>query len=147
MNDRVQQTKELRRALAEEFGLSENLDNYYFLQRIGTNYGDYPFNWEPFRDLAGPLKAGSASLPIVVVSDSTGRNAPEVRHREEPAPHHELWVSPTTPAEAIASAWLELLAENGAFHGDYHGPFNWFPQALGITADNLSEKGRMFLKL
>ncbi|HEU4388480.1 MAG TPA: hypothetical protein VFV34_11830, partial [Blastocatellia bacterium] len=127
-------------------GLSENLDNYYFFLRLGTNYRDYPFNWEPFRDLAGPLEAGAGSIPIVVVSDSTDRKIPELRRRQEPAPHYELWVSPTIPVEAIASTWLELLVEDGALSRS-QGPVNWFPRGLEITADKLSEKGRRFLML
>ena len=148
MNDRiVEQTQELRRTLARQLGLPEKLDTYFFLLRIGANFGEYEFNWEPFRDLAGPLQPGSNSLPIVVVSDSTQRRVPEHRRSEEPVPHHELWVSPTVPVEAIASAWLDLLAKNEALHGSYQGPFDWFPRGLQVTADQLSEEGRKFLKL
>ena len=83
-----------------------------------------------------------ASIPIVVVSDTTRRMAPELRRREDPAPHYQFWVSPTIPVEAIASAWLDLLVQDGASHGSNQGPFDWFPGILDITADKLSEKGR-----
>src|SRR5262245_16534409 len=117
MNDRDRQ--ELCRTLAGKLGLGLPgwLDPYVFLLRIGNNYREYAFNWEPFRDLASPLQAGSTSIPIVVISDSTQRQAPEVRRSETPIPHYEFWVSPTIPMERIASAWLELLADDGALHG------------------------------
>ena len=148
MKDRaIKQRQELRRALAQDLDLPDVADNYFFLLRIGDSYYDYTFNWEPFRDVAGPLDSGSDSLPIVVISDSRERQAPEVRRSERPSPHYELWVSPTIPAELIASAWLELLVDDAASLGSYQGPFEWFPQGLGVRAEQLTEKGRRFLGL
>jgi hypothetical protein len=143
----LEKRQELRRTLADKFGLPERLDSYFFLLRIGGNYGEYPFNWEPFRDLAGPLQTGSESLPIVVISDSTERQVPEVLRVELPIPHYELRVSPTIPVQAIATTWLDLLVDDGALHGSYHGPFSWFADNLEISADQLSEKARKFLSL
>jgi hypothetical protein len=37
------------------------IDSYFFLVRVGRNYDKYPFGWEPFRDLAGPLEPWSWS--------------------------------------------------------------------------------------
>jgi hypothetical protein len=143
----IEERQELRRLLAQDLGLPEMPDDYFFLMRIGDDYRDYPFNWEPFRDVAGPLTAGSASLPIVVISDSKERPEPEIRQSTSPFPHYEAWVSRTIPVERIASAWLELLVNDDASLGSYQGPFDCFPRGLGIRAEQLTEKGRCFLGL
>jgi len=142
--DRV---RSLKKHLAEKTGLNEGYDTYYYLARMGSNYDKYGFQWEPFRDLAGPLEVGANALPLVVMSDDRQRSKPEVLNVEEPIRHFQLWVSPSCPAASVANAWLELLTDNSASHTSYKGPFDWFPRALELSAEDLSEKGRSFLSL
>jgi hypothetical protein len=146
-DDVSEQMRQLRQALGRKMGLPETTDSYFFLVRIGANYSEYPFNWEPFRDLAGPLRPGSGSLPVVVISDSTARRTPEIVRAEHPIAHYEFRVSPTIPVEVIANAWLELLVDNGALYGTFTGPFKFFTGSLHIAADQLSDKGRSFIGL
>jgi hypothetical protein len=139
---------ELKKIIAQQNGLEEYFDNYYFLARIGSNYFEYNFRWEPFRDLAGPLGIGDSSLPIFIISDAKPRRAPEQRKVVIPTPHYQLWVSPGLDVVSVAGMWLELLVDDQAFHTDFdHGPFDWFVRGLGISADQLSQKGRVLLKL
>jgi hypothetical protein len=133
--------------VATKLNLGKVLDTYFFLVRVGTNFSEYAFNWEPFRDLAGPLRAGSNSIPIVVVSDSTMRLEPEIKRSEEPMAHYEMVVSPTVSVTAVVRMWLDLLVENGASHGSNKGSFGWFLKYLDVKADVLSDKGRRFLGL
>lgn len=59
--DTYDSIRELKRVVAQQNGLDKGYDNYFFLARIGSNYNEYGFNWEPFRDMAGPLDAGEAT--------------------------------------------------------------------------------------
>ena len=139
--------KRLKRTLAQSTGLHEGYDTYFFLSRMGDNYQEYGFNWEPFRDLAGPLLGGNESIPIIVMSDDKSRNAPEVEKVNSPISHYQFRVSPNLGAEVIANHWLELIVDNGAKHGQYKGPFDWFVNLLGIKVETLSLKSRNFLML
>lgn len=131
--------------LAEQTGLAEVSDYYFFLARVGSNYHDYPFNWEPFRDLAGPLKVGKQSIPIVVMSDDNDRTEPEVKKGTVPEPHFQMRVSPSIDVVRIADRWLELLVDDGALHA-FAGSKDWFLDNLRINAKQLSRKARAFLQ-
>ena len=59
------------RDIATMLGISKSEpvhDSYFFLIRLGDNWADYPFNWEPFREIAGPLEPPEGALPIVMHS-------------------------------------------------------------------------------
>ena len=43
---------------------------YFFLGRMGRSYQRYSFNWEGFRDFAGPLLRSSDSVPVVLFSSN-----------------------------------------------------------------------------
>jgi hypothetical protein len=139
--------RDLKKIVAQQASLKETYDNYFFLARIGSNYMEYHFSWESFRDLAGPLEVGERSLPIVIISDAKPRQAPELSEAEKPTPHYQIRVSPTVDIMSLTNMWLELLVDNQASHGRYKGPFDWFVHNLGISADKLSQKSRSFLSL
>lgn len=140
------QLLELRQAVAKKYDLAERADSYFFFLRIGSNYDRYPFIWESFRDMAGPLKIGSNPYTIVMVSDSKERLVPEVVKKDHPFPHYELKVSPMIPVSAIVNSWLELLIDANASHG-YQGPFDWFLHGLQLNSDQISLKAKKFLRL
>jgi hypothetical protein len=123
----------------------EPVEIYRFLIRLGSNYGSYGFEWEPFRDVAGPLEPGPGALPIVVLSDDNNSVVPKTVRGSVPIEHYQLWLSPGLSAELVANAWLELLVDAGATLGDYHGPFDWFWTHLNLKHDQLSAKSRAFL--
>ncbi len=141
-----QRAKEIGQALAAELR-TPYVETYFFLVRIGDYHGDqeYPFSWEPFRDLAGPLAIGESSLPVVVISEVSARTEPDVRRIESPWPHFELRVSRSVPAAAVANAWLETIVAAGAGHGEYRGPFGWFASTLHVPVEALSPTAREFL--
>jgi len=139
--------KSVAQAVAATLGITDRCDYYFFLARLGTNYDKYPFNWEPFRDLSGPLRPSDSSIPVLVISDDEKRTAPEIAREEGPLPHFRFFVSPSIPVAAIANSWLQLIAGNGARHASYHGPFEWYPKALGLSANDLSAAARKFLLL
>ncbi len=139
--------RQLKKAASAELGIEERYDSYFFLARLGSNYDKYVFNWEPFRDLAGPLVSSETSLPILVISDDKARSRPEIVRQESPYPHFRFFVSPSVPVAPIANTWLELLVSDGAQHEKYKGPFSWFTKNLGTTVEDLSERARQFLNL
>ena len=125
-----QRIKRLKRLLREETGLGEGYDHYFFLSRMGSDYRGYPFTWEPFRDLAGPLVIGDDSVPIVMISDTKVRETPEISLQDYPEPHYQFWISTDIAVAIIADEWLSLLVKNHASHGRYKGPFDWFFEFL-----------------
>jgi len=139
--------KSVAQAVAATLGIADRHDYYFFLARLGSNYDKYPFNWEPFRDLSGPLRPSDSSIPVLVISDEKERIAPEIAREEAPLPHVRFFVSPSVPIAAIADSWLQLIAGNGARHEHYQGPFDWYLKALGLSTKDLSEAARTFLLL
>ena len=138
---------ELKEHLGRETGLEVGHDTYFFLGRMGSNYREYPFPWEPFRDLAGPLEVETGAIPIVVLSDNQSREKPEIREVSVPVGHYQFWVSPTCSAQSVADAWLPLLVKDHAAHGRYKGPFDWFMRDLKLKAEVLSGPSREFLSI
>ena len=145
--DQWEQIRSLKKSIAQQTGLEEGYDAYFFLARLGSNYDQYSFSWEPFRDLAGPLGAGPNARPILVLSDKEDRAIPEVTQHELPAPHFQFRVSPSCSATSVANRWLELLVDDDASHRRYHGSFRWFPAGLHLNPSDLTEKSRRFLML
>jgi hypothetical protein len=139
--------KSVAKGVAASLGIEDRNDYYFFLARLGSNYDKYPFNWEPFRDLSGPLLSSDSSIPVLVISDDQKRTTPEIVREQTPLPHFRIFVSPSIPVAAIANAWLQLIAGNGAHHGSYRGPFDWYVRNLGISAADLSAPARKFLLL
>ena len=74
------------------------IDRYYFLLRVGDDFSSYSFNWEPFRDLAGPLKIPEGARPIVVHSVKERLEHPVTSAPDSPLPHIDIAVTPTIPA-------------------------------------------------
>jgi hypothetical protein len=143
----IKRVLEIKKYVAQQNGLEEGYGNYFFFARIGSNYDEYQINWEMFRDLAGPLEIGEGSIPIILISDASLRQAPELSRAETPTPHYQIRISPGLQVVPIANTWLELLVDNQVSHGQYQGPFDWFVRKLGISEDQLSQKSRTFLKL
>ena len=139
--------KSIIKAVAAALHMKEHYDYYFVLARLGSNYDKYPFSWEPFRDLSGPLEPSDSSIPVLVISDDERRTAPEIVREETPLPHFRFYVSPSIPVATIANSWLELIVKNGARHGSYHGPFEWYLKGLGLSAADLSVAARKFLLL
>lgn len=132
--------------VAKTTGLHKYEGYYYFLGRMGENYRQYPFSWEPFRDFAGPLLRGRASLPIVLISSDTEPDKPNVEIVQVPRPHYQVKISPTCSAFDIALVWLELLADNEAIPREGgEERYSWFFKGLGISPMDLSEKARSFV--
>jgi hypothetical protein len=136
----------LRSQVASELGLPELKDTYFFLLRVGNNFDRYVFNWEPFRDLAGPLEPSPSSIPVVVISDERQKR-PRVEHLSEPMPHVRLHISPSMQTTEIARRWLDAIVDAGAQHRKYQGPFDWFVGSLKLDVSALSPKARAFLNL
>ena len=133
--------RELKRIVAQQNGLDKGYDNYFFLGRIGSNYNEYGFNWEPFRDMAGPRDAGEGALPILIISDAQPHQVPEQSKVQVPMPHYPIRVSPSLGAAFIACMWLDLLVDNHALHGYYQGPFDWCGRGAVAFANALCEEG------
>jgi hypothetical protein len=139
--------KTVTKAVATILGIEDRKDYYFFLARLGSNYDKYPFNWEPFRDLSGPLQSIDSSIPILVISDEQNRSMPEIIREELPLPHYRFFVSPSIPVAKIADSWLQVIAGDGAQHKSYHRPFKWYLETLGLSAEDLSLTARRFLLL
>ncbi|HSN93269.1 MAG TPA: hypothetical protein VLS93_18710 [Anaeromyxobacteraceae bacterium] len=133
----------LKQGLARAIGLPDRRDALFFFLRLGSDWHRYPFSWEPFRELAGSLRPGPASLPVVLVSDGARRSQPELGRSDFPVPHLELRISPECGAAAVARAFLELLAANGALPAGE--PAAAFAQGLRIRPEDLGEEGLRFL--
>ena len=141
------EVKELAKLVAKTLGLSGYRDIYFFCARIGNHYTDFDFtfNWEPFRDLAGPLERAPDAEPVLVVAQAEPLQAPKVERREVPVPHFLLTVAKNLSAQSVANAWLETIVEAGAQHGRHVGPFDWFLEDLGLAREDLTPKARDFV--
>lgn len=118
-------------------------DDYFFLLRVGSNWRDYPFNWEPFRDLAGPLRPSPDSVPVAIISVE---RLAEISTEQvaEPLPHIEITVTPKIPVQSIAEAWISVLKSQGI---ETSGSQGWFLTHLGLSAGDVSSEVQSFLHL
>lgn len=91
---------------------------YFFFGRLGTNYDNYRFSWEPFRDFAGPLLRHQDSIPIVMISVDAKPPRPKVQRVLSPRSHYEIVISPACRVVDIVNTWLETLAEDKAIPQD-----------------------------
>jgi hypothetical protein len=119
-------------------------DRYFFLLRAGSNWEDYPFNWEPFRDLAGPLEPPADAVPIAVVSVAEAPE-PTTEVSDDPFPHVEITVAPTVPVNQIVEAWIAALRDQGV--EPIVRPAPWFLKNLGLQTTDVSADVRSFLGL
>ena len=124
--------------------LHKHEGNYFFFGRMGHNYSSYPFNWEPFRDLAGSSLRSSDSMPIVLVSNDTEPPRPIVQQVRSPRPHYQILISPACKLVDIVNTWLETLVDDGAIPQD--GGAQTFQQ-LKIPPEDLSSKARNFINM
>lgn len=132
--------------LVKESGSHKHEGGYYFLGRLGKNYREYPFNWEPFRDFAGPLLRGTESIPIVVISNETEPEKPQVVKASLPKPHYQIIISPKCSTVDIINTWWELLFDNDAIpHTGGEQKHQWFFENLNVSVEQLSEKARKFV--
>ena len=137
-------------ALAEELSAELSLpvaDRYFFLVRIGANWQDYPFDWGAFVELAATLEDRSqdlaAGLPVVVVSLDSAEPTPSSQELSVPRPHRRIVVSPSTPVEALAEAWLaDIVRQLGP---SAHIADSSFLSRLGLGPDLLSEPSKSLL--
>jgi hypothetical protein len=136
----------LKRELARRTGLPDRRDAYFYFLRLGTDWHRYEFWWEPFRDLAGALRPGPDAIPVVLVSDGSGRAAPSTERAHEPSPHVQVRVSPACDVASVARAWLEAVVVAGAKHL-LGPPYDWFPRRLQVSPEQLGERARRFLAL
>jgi hypothetical protein len=136
----------LKRELSRRTGLPDRRESYFFLLRLGWDYHRYDFWWEPFRDLAGALRPGPGAVPVVVLSDGTGRMEPSVERAADPEPHLRIRVGPSCEVAAVARAWLEAVEAAGAQHL-LGPPYDWFARGLRVRPEELGERARRFLAL
>jgi hypothetical protein len=117
---------------------------HYFLLRIGSNWQDYTFQWEPFRDLAGPLNPPSGALPIAVVSVGQATE-PTTQVSQDPFPHVEITTAPTVPVVQFVETWISAL--RGQRVELVRTPSPWFLAGLRLRAENVSAQVLAFLGL
>jgi len=141
------EVRELCEKIGETLGIGGYKDIYFFCARIGNNRSDFDcgFNWEPFRDLSGPLVQGPNAVPVIVISQTDPLQEPKVERRTQPADHFLITISKNLSAATIANCWLETIIAAGAQHGSYKGPFDWFTAGLGIKSSDLTPKAGEFL--
>jgi hypothetical protein len=118
------------------------IDRYYFLLRVGGDFSSYPFSWEPFRDLAGPLQIPEGARPIVVRSLHERLEHPVTSAPDHPLPHIEISVAPELPAAAVADAWIAALRREGVA---LTTPSPWFLEGLRLTAADVLPETAEFL--
>lgn len=118
-------------------------DAYFFLIRLGDNWSDYPFSWEPFRDIAGPLTVNPQGRPVVVQSVREPLPHPTVTNADYPVPHCEIVVAPTVPVARIVDSWVGVLRDSGLESAAHPSP--WFLDQLDLTPADLSPDTVSFL--
>jgi len=134
--------------LAATIGVPKYEGRYFFFGRMGSNYGQYMFNWEPFRDFAGPLLRSPTSIPVVLVSSDDKPLKPIPELITAPRPHYEIAVSPKCSALDIATTWLEVLSDDGAIPREGGEKwYGWFFSGLGFARTQLSKKARNFVNM
>ena len=101
---------EVLKLVETETGMTVSSDRYPCFLRIGDNWGDYTFNWEPFRDLAGPLKWPESAPLIVMISTKKALNEPLVETYQEPHAHNRIMISPGIPLAVIVETWIAQIA-------------------------------------
>ena len=101
--------EEVIQAVESETGERASADRYPCLLRIGANWGEYPFSWEPFRDLAGPIHWPDEAPPIILISSKETMSAVEVLTVSAPHEHTRLTVAPSLPLALIVDAWISQL--------------------------------------
>lgn len=146
----VQMNKEMNAFIAELVAATDlpvREGDYFFLGRLGEGYERYPFNWEPFRDFAGPLLRYPDSIPVVMVSALGVSTIPPSASREErPRPHYRIFISPSHAIVDIVNVWLETLADDRSIPQDGGDQgYSWFFRNLGIAPEQLSAKARRFV--
>lgn len=120
-------------------------DTYFFLVRARQDWSAYPFNWEPFRDLAGSLVPLPGAAPIAVVSTGARMSKPEIQRLVEPVPYVEILVAPTIPVRQIVAVWVEELQAQGVAPLDRPAP--WFLEGLHLTESDVGANIAEFLGL
>lgn len=135
--------EEIAQAVASETGMKVS-DRYPCLIRVGDNWREYPFNWEPFRDLAGPISWPEDAPAIVVISNADKLSEPIVTTFSEPHPHVRIEVSPSIPVATIVETWIAQLADNVPVKEE---PYTWFLQNLDLEPESMTPIVRQFLGL
>jgi hypothetical protein len=131
--------------VAKKWNLPASGDRYPALLRVGDNWADYPFPWEPLRDLAGGQRSVDDAVPIVLVStepDNGTDGKPAVESFTTPYPFTEIHITPKTPLAALVDTWLDLLADRVASDGK---PAPWFLEDLRLAPDDVSPHSLIFL--
>jgi hypothetical protein len=137
------------------------IDRYFFLTRVGKNWFDYPFEWEPFRDLAGGLEPPPGAMPIAVWSAHNESAIKEagldpgamVHERDEPLPHVLITLTPQRRDSLDGSDLLRIFLETWVSTLRTQGligtvePAPWFLPALGLEPADVSMDVRIFLGL
>jgi len=136
--------EEIIQTVASGTKMQGSRDRYPCLLRVGDNWREYPFNWESFRDLAGPISWPEDAPPIVIISTSQKLLEPVVTTLSEPYPHIRIEISPTIPTPAIVETWITQLASYAPAKEE---PHEWFLQSLDLQPDNISPSVRQFLGL
>ena len=140
LRDRIE---EIVRAVETETGLKVR-DRYPCLLRVGDNWDDYPFNWENFRDFAGPLKWPEDAPPIVMISTDDLFPEPSVETFSEPYRHFRITVSPNIAVADIVNSWIGIIT-------DYLPPQNRtnrsFLKNLNLKTMDLRLRVKQFLHL
>jgi hypothetical protein len=140
LKDRVDR---IAREVASEVGAKVQ-DGYPCLVRVGDNWEAYPFTWEPFRELAGPLEWPEGAPPIVMVSGSEPEKEPHVGTHSMPFPHLRIRISPAVPLPAIVEIWIAQLA--GQVPARVKAA-DEFLKHLDLKPDDVSAGVRQFLGL
>jgi hypothetical protein len=136
--------EEVLRAVETETGMMVSSDRYPCFLRVGDNWSDYPFNWEPFRDLSGPLKWPENAPLIVMISTKEALNEPLIETYQEPRAHNRIKVSPGIPVAAIVEQWIAQIA---GYLPTQTEPKEFFLKGLELKPNDVSPEVLRFLGL
>lgn len=136
--------EEILRAVEAESGQRATYDRYPCLLRVGDDWQSYPFSWEPFRDLAGPLNWPEDAPPILVLSSKEALPEPLMGTFSEPHPYLRMRVSPATPLTAVVERWILQLS---GYLPPLSKPNDWFLKNLQLEPAQVSAAVRQFLGL
>jgi hypothetical protein len=106
----VERIEEVLRVVETETGMRASNDSYPCFLRVGDNWSEYPFNWEPFRDLAEPIKWPKDAPLIVMISTKEPLTEPKIVTHQEPHAHNRIMIYPGTPVVAIIEQWIGQIA-------------------------------------
>lgn len=143
MQDLKERIEEILDVITSETGMRAR-DRYPCLLRVGDDWESYPFKWEPFRDLAGPIEWPEYDPPVVIISSHEQLSEPEIQTRYVPHQHIRFIVSTTVNVTSIVNKWIEILSK---YVTPKLEPVTWFLEGLDLKPSDVSPIVRSFLAL